>query len=520
MDLKIDEEFKALLPSVSYDEMKALEQDIRSNGIKNPLIVWKGIVVDGHKRFEICTRLGIIPPTKEKTFQSRNNAMIWIVKNYMETHELTPFQNCELALKLYPIFHKQAVKEQQKAQDWITKQRLAKTKMTKLEKDGKEKSQDYLIAKADWLEAMDKIKREFIKINSYKEISKIVGLSDITLTRVKKILEFVPENIVNKARQGEVAITTLHNVLKQQKLKGDWEEVDLKNCKCECKKMPLEELIEDWRNESKTEVETPKETPKGVELELVTLVPKNFIIDKVFDRFRVPLSNQETLELADDIKSRGCDYIFTIWKEVDPINGAVNEIIIDGIEHYQICKKENKSFTFVEKQFPSRADVCIWIVKNEIGHKKLTELQRAELAVKLLPILKKTKLPEYHRGCEEFVNYELAKIANVSYEFITQFREKLAEVTEKKKDIPKVSKNGLNITEDQYKKLKYVTDHASSEQIDDCLNGRTSFEELYRKLTYKEITVDIKEDGKVHTVKIKSSDPLYEQFLKLACGVE
>src|SRR5262245_45384384 len=40
-------------------EAAALEADIRANGLVVPVVLWRGKVVDGRHRFEVCTRLGI-----------------------------------------------------------------------------------------------------------------------------------------------------------------------------------------------------------------------------------------------------------------------------------------------------------------------------------------------------------------------------------------------------------------------------------------------------------------------------
>ena len=53
--LTIDEEFRDLLPPLTADEKSQLRQQIESDGCTDPVIVWKGTIVDGHHRHEICT---------------------------------------------------------------------------------------------------------------------------------------------------------------------------------------------------------------------------------------------------------------------------------------------------------------------------------------------------------------------------------------------------------------------------------------------------------------------------------
>jgi len=52
----IDEEFKGLCPPLSTKERDQLENNIIAEGCREPIILWQGIIIDGHNRYEICTR--------------------------------------------------------------------------------------------------------------------------------------------------------------------------------------------------------------------------------------------------------------------------------------------------------------------------------------------------------------------------------------------------------------------------------------------------------------------------------
>lgn len=54
MELRIDPEFESKIPPLSAEEFRQLEENILSDGIViNPIIVWNGVIVDGHNRFHI-----------------------------------------------------------------------------------------------------------------------------------------------------------------------------------------------------------------------------------------------------------------------------------------------------------------------------------------------------------------------------------------------------------------------------------------------------------------------------------
>jgi len=91
-DCSIDLEFQALIPPLSIEEKAQLESNIVSEGCRDALVVWEGIILDGHNRFEICQRRGIEYQTKEIVLPDREAAADWIDKNQLGRRNLTPDQ--------------------------------------------------------------------------------------------------------------------------------------------------------------------------------------------------------------------------------------------------------------------------------------------------------------------------------------------------------------------------------------------------------------------------------------------
>ena len=57
MDLRIDPEFAEKIPPLSPEEIEQLEANILAEGVViNPLIVWNGVIVDGHNRYRILQK--------------------------------------------------------------------------------------------------------------------------------------------------------------------------------------------------------------------------------------------------------------------------------------------------------------------------------------------------------------------------------------------------------------------------------------------------------------------------------
>lgn len=91
--LKIDEEFKNLLPPLADDERSELENDIKKHGVLSPIITWNGFIIDGHNRYEICNKNGIeIPAVKELEFANKSDVMDWIIKHQTGRRNLTRSQ--------------------------------------------------------------------------------------------------------------------------------------------------------------------------------------------------------------------------------------------------------------------------------------------------------------------------------------------------------------------------------------------------------------------------------------------
>ncbi len=101
--LKIDPEFADQIPPLIEDEFRQLEANILSDGeVINPIIVWNGVIVDGHNRFRVLEKHPEVPyKTFEKQFSDRSEVVAWICKNQLGRRNLTPAQRKYLIGKQY-----------------------------------------------------------------------------------------------------------------------------------------------------------------------------------------------------------------------------------------------------------------------------------------------------------------------------------------------------------------------------------------------------------------------------------
>lgn len=81
----IDADFQALIPPLEATEREELERSLLREGCRDRLVVWKdqGILIDGHNRHEICLTHGIPFDVLELPFATRDEAMLWMLRNQL-----------------------------------------------------------------------------------------------------------------------------------------------------------------------------------------------------------------------------------------------------------------------------------------------------------------------------------------------------------------------------------------------------------------------------------------------------
>lgn len=198
MNLQIDPEFQSLIPPLSDDEKTQLESNIQADGCRDPLVVWKGVLIDGHNRYEICNRHDIPFSTSEKEFESRDDAKEWIIKHQFGRRNLPAVDRMGLAEELEIIYRARA-KENQAVGHLNAPQYI--------ENPVPQKS------------------AELVKpIETRVEVSKAAGVSHDTYTKYKKIKAAAPQ-VIAEIRRGETTVNAVYNDLKKEQKKVERREV-------------------------------------------------------------------------------------------------------------------------------------------------------------------------------------------------------------------------------------------------------------------------------------------------------
>jgi ParB-like chromosome segregation protein Spo0J len=103
LQLKIDPEIQYLCESLDQEASHLLEKDIDKNGCIDPIIYWKDqdTIVDGHNRFEICTRLGKTYNCIPMSFETKEDVMNYVIDHQLGRRNLSDFEKSYLRGRRY-----------------------------------------------------------------------------------------------------------------------------------------------------------------------------------------------------------------------------------------------------------------------------------------------------------------------------------------------------------------------------------------------------------------------------------
>tara|TARA_R110001606_G_scaffold397546_1_gene574378 strand:+ start:59 stop:1258 length:1200 start_codon:yes stop_codon:yes gene_type:complete len=187
MEIKIKEEFKELIPPLTNEEYKQLEDNCLEEGIREKIILWNNYIIDGHNRYKIANQWNLEIETESKSFSSEEAVKEWMILNQFGRRNLSNYQRSVLALQLEDVFRAKA-KQNQGCRNDITSV------------------------------------RNLTNVDTKKELSKVAAVSHDTIAKVKKIQEKAPEEIKAKLSTGEVSINAAYKEIKKEEKKEAIEE--------------------------------------------------------------------------------------------------------------------------------------------------------------------------------------------------------------------------------------------------------------------------------------------------------
>ena len=78
--LVADRVFQSLSVPLQPEQEAELEKSLLQEGCMEPVIAWNGVIIDGYKRYRICTAEGINFDFREMQFSSEEKAVSWVCR--------------------------------------------------------------------------------------------------------------------------------------------------------------------------------------------------------------------------------------------------------------------------------------------------------------------------------------------------------------------------------------------------------------------------------------------------------
>lgn len=196
------------------------------------------------------------------------------------------------------------------------------------------------------------------------------------------------------------------------------------------------------------------------------------IIDPEFKSLIPPLRSEELNLLQENILQEGCRDPLVTW----------GDILLDGHNRYEICQRNNIPFSTVQAAVRDREEAMMWIIKNQLSRRNLSDYDRGVMALSYKEYFKRKAKENQGKRIDILQNSaecltpvdtrkELAKLAGISHDTITK--------------IEKIEKDGSPELKEHVKKgnitinkacqtLKQKQNYQEKKQINlqECLHGR------------------------------------------------
>lgn len=188
-DLRIDKEFESLLPVLTQEELGKLENSILQYGLLDPIKIWQEpdtgewIIIDGHNRYNILKKHNIEWHYWQDykimgELETRENVKLWMFEQQLGRRNLSEAERYEIVQKFKSIFQKKAKENQS----------LGGKGSTNLP-----------------------------KVDTRKEMSKAVGVSEGTYSKIDKVMKSDNEEVKQKLREKKISVDKAYRKIKNPK---------------------------------------------------------------------------------------------------------------------------------------------------------------------------------------------------------------------------------------------------------------------------------------------------------------
>jgi len=200
-EIFIDSEFANYIRPLSDEEFEKLKESIKLEGIRDPLVVWNGFLIDGYHRYKIATELGIEFKTIEIDLPDKEAVKEWIIKNQLGRRNLTSQEASYYRGKLYES------KKRQGARTDLTSGQNAQ-KLSTAEEIGKQYgvNESTIRRDAEFSKAVDKVAEKVGKEAKNAILSGQINIPKKDVEIIIEIKEEAPE-FIEPVLNGEITIS-------------------------------------------------------------------------------------------------------------------------------------------------------------------------------------------------------------------------------------------------------------------------------------------------------------------------
>lgn len=200
---------------------------------------------------------------------------------------------------------------------------------------------------------------------------------------------------------------------------------------------------------------------------------EDYKIDTELNNIMPNLTSEEQDELEKSLLKDGFKGApIMVWKEKD--------IIIDGHNRYQICKKHNIPFEVKEMEFENKEEVIQWMIRAQLGRRNLIPAQRAALVKKFRPLLEEEAKKRQGKRTDLLKKDDAnSVIGNTQNDIVVNLPQST------KNDYGRTSEklaSMADMSEKTYRMAEKVLDSENQELKEEMLSGKTSINAAHKEL--------------------------------------
>ncbi len=156
------------------------------------------------------------------------------------------------------------------------------------------------------------------------------------------------------------------------------------------------------------------------------------------------------------------------------------DIIVDGHNRYEICNKHNIPYEVKSVEFANKEEAIIWMVRQQLGRRSLTPLQRIAIVEKYKPFYKKKAKENMSLGGKSYSPKKGSENSTTLSEK-NQGSQNSTKVP-KKIDVREELAKDADVSTNTYSKGVKILESGKEELINETISGKKSINKAFNEL--------------------------------------